>query len=180
MTVAFPGAGHRYLVDFVSFKVELYFSSATSLTYTPVAPDGTRGAPVTVTIRVEAIGDTLFLVTWQEPDKTTVVHIEDYAKNTIITNITNPDNSFEQYHGTFVAIALSYKNDIRPLFRDDPDISHMDPRGVRLGDPAWMCNSVRAQRVYNKLASGAMPPGEAWPAERVALFKQWMDGGCLP
>jgi hypothetical protein len=23
-----------------------------------------------------------------------------------------------------------------------------------------------------------MPPDEPWPADRVALFKQWMDAGC--
>ena len=101
----FPAVGHRYLVDFAAFRVELYFTSLTSLTYTGVAPDGSRGASETVTIRVEPIRDNLFLVTWQEADKTTVVHVEDYAKNTIITNITNPDNSFDQFHGTFTMLS---------------------------------------------------------------------------
>lgn len=101
----FPAVGHRYLVDFVAFRVELYFSSLTSLTYTGVAPDGSRGGSETVTIRVEPIRDNLFLVTWQEADKTTVVHVEDYAKNTIVTNITNPDNSFDQFHGTFTMLS---------------------------------------------------------------------------
>jgi hypothetical protein len=164
-------------VDFVEFKVELFFGSLTSLTYTPLADDGTRGAPVTVTIRVEAIGDNLFLVTWQEPDKTTVVHIEDYAKNTIITNITNPDNSFEQHHGAVTEIPLTFSEDIRPLFRDNPDVAHMAPRGVRLADPTWMCNSSNALRVYNQLSAGAMPPDGAWPPDKVALFKRWMDDG---
>ncbi len=103
-TTNFPAVGHRYLVNFVAFRIELYFSSSTSLTYTGVRPDGTRGASETVTIRVEAIGDMLFLVTWQEADKATVVHVEDYAKNTIITNTTDPDNSFDQYHGTFTEL----------------------------------------------------------------------------
>jgi hypothetical protein len=101
----FPAVGHRYLVDFVAFRVELYFASLTSLTYTGVAPDGSRGGSETVTIRVEPIRDNLFLVTWQEADKTTVVHVEDYTKNTIITNITNPDNSFDQFHGAFTMLS---------------------------------------------------------------------------
>ena len=33
MSEAFSGAGHRYLVDFIRFRVELDFSSKTSLTY---------------------------------------------------------------------------------------------------------------------------------------------------
>jgi hypothetical protein len=40
-------------------------------------------------------------VTWQESDKTTVVHIEDYNRQTIVTNITEPDLTFDQFHGTF-------------------------------------------------------------------------------
>ena len=45
MLSAFPGKGHRYLVDFAAFRVELYFSSLTSLTYTSVALDGLAGNP---------------------------------------------------------------------------------------------------------------------------------------
>jgi hypothetical protein len=104
MSRGFPAVGHRYLVDFKVFRVQLYFESETSLTYTGVKPDGTPGGSETVSIKVEAIGDYLFLVTWQEADKTTVVHVEDYKHNTIITNITNSDLTFDQYHGTFTQI----------------------------------------------------------------------------
>jgi len=54
-----------------------------------------------VTIKVEPITDGIFLVTWQESDKTTVVHIENYNRQTIVTNITEPDLTFDQFHGTF-------------------------------------------------------------------------------
>jgi hypothetical protein len=77
-------------------------------------------------------------------------------------------------------MSLSYASDIRPLFRDNPDIACMDRRGVRLGDSGWMCNLVHAQRVYAKLQTGEMPPDGAWPASRVAVFKRWMAEGCLP
>ncbi len=103
--ISFPAIGHRYLVDFSAFRVELNFRSLHSLTYSDVAADGSRDASETVTIHVEAIGPLLFLVTWQEADKTTVAHVEDYQKNTIVTNITNPDLTFEQFHGTFVELA---------------------------------------------------------------------------
>jgi hypothetical protein len=33
------------------------------------------------------------------------VHIEDYRKKTIITNITNPDLTFDEFHGTFVRLS---------------------------------------------------------------------------
>jgi hypothetical protein len=100
----FPAIGNRYLVDFVRFKVELYFTSLTSMTYTGIRQDGSRGSSETVNIKVENIKDEVFLVTWQESDKTTVVHVENYEDNTIITNITEADLTFEQYHGTFVKV----------------------------------------------------------------------------
>ena len=106
MADPFPAVGHRYLVDFQAFKVELYFESQTSMTYRGVRADGSRGDPETVTITVEPIRDLLFLVTWQEADKTTVVHLEDYKENTIITNITSPpDMSFQQFHGRMTQIS---------------------------------------------------------------------------
>jgi hypothetical protein len=74
-------------------------------------------------------------------------------------------------------MALSFAKDIRPLFRDD-DIECMTPMGILLDDPKWMCIAENAQSVYATVADGSMPPGEPWPADRVALFKQWMDAGC--
>jgi hypothetical protein len=44
MSEMFPATGHRYLVDFKTFRVELYFESQASLTYTSVKPDGSRGS----------------------------------------------------------------------------------------------------------------------------------------
>jgi hypothetical protein len=41
-----------------------------------------------------------------------------------------------------------------------------------------MCVQTNAKSVYDCVANGSMPPDEPWPAERVALFKAWMDAGC--
>ena len=81
------------------------FESETSLTYTGIHPDGSRDGPETVVITVEPIRDQLILVTWQEADKTTVVHLEDYKQNTIITNITEPGMKFSNYHGRMTLIS---------------------------------------------------------------------------
>ena len=74
-------------------------------------------------------------------------------------------------------MALSFATDIRPLFRDE-DIDCMKPMGIDLDDPAWMCVPANAQNVYQELYAGTMPPDEAWAADRVSLFKKWMDAGC--
>ena len=74
-------------------------------------------------------------------------------------------------------MALSFATDIRPLFRDE-DIDCMKSMGIDLDDPAWMCVPANAQGVYGTLSDGTMPPDEAWPADRVSIFKKWMDAGC--
>ena len=74
-------------------------------------------------------------------------------------------------------MALSFAKDIRPLFRDG-DIHCMKPGGIDLGDPAWMCVPANAKQVYGSVSTGRMPPDEPWSADRVSLFKQWMDAGC--
>lgn len=101
MKQAFPAVGHRYFVDFQAFRVELDFESETSMTYYNLDKDGKKVGSETVTIKVEPIVDRVFLVTWQESDKSTVVHIEDYIRHTIVTNITGADLSFSQFHGAF-------------------------------------------------------------------------------
>ena len=120
MSYAFPAVGHKYLVDFrapgARFRVQLYFASDTSLTYTGIDADGNPipDSSETVDITVEPIRDQLFLVTWQERHGTTVVHLEDYKMNTIITNITSPPSdpkdpkakpSFSKFHGTMTQIS---------------------------------------------------------------------------
>jgi hypothetical protein len=74
-------------------------------------------------------------------------------------------------------MAFSFATDIRPLFREE-DIDCMKAMGIDLDDPAWMCVPANAQGVYREVSAGTMPPDEAWPSERVSLFKEWMDAGC--
>ena len=173
MPDAFPGAGHKYLADFQAFKITLNFTSATSLTYVVLNADGSAGQTETVTIKTENIAPDLYLVTWVESDNTTVVHIEDYGRNTIITNITSPppNFSFDQFHGTFQpadeapAAALTYSHDIRPLFRD-MDITCMAPaESISMIPPGCAC-LANAQRVYNAVSAHRMPPDTPWPPER--------------
>ena len=93
-------------------RVQLDFTSDTSLTYTGIDADGN---PIpdssSGTITVEPIRDELFLVTWQEGDGTTVVHLEDYKMNIIITSITSPAGdaktapAFLKFHGTMTQVS---------------------------------------------------------------------------
>ncbi|WP_353066729.1 hypothetical protein RBB77_09155 [Tunturibacter psychrotolerans] len=73
-------------------------------------------------------------------------------------------------------MALSFAKDIRPLFRDG-DIECMKPDGIALDDFVWMSVPANATLVYGTVSDGSMPPDEPWSADRVALFKEWMDAG---
>ena len=110
MADAFPGVGHRYRVDFEAFRTELHFISETSMTYARIGSDGNAGPPTEGTIAIRPIRDLLFLVTWQEANSATVVHLEDYKENTIVTHITspgdaaNPNLGFRIFKGTMAQV----------------------------------------------------------------------------
>jgi len=105
MPEAFPAVGHRYMVDFKAFIVELHFESETSLTYTGNQPDKAHGGFESVDITVEPLRDQLFLVSWQEDDDTTVVHLEDYKNNTIVAHVTASTGKFLTFRGTMKKLA---------------------------------------------------------------------------
>jgi hypothetical protein len=70
--------------------------------------------------------------------------------------------------------AITYANDVRPLFRDK-DISSMSG-SFDLGS----YDDVRANSsaILGRLSNGSMPCDGAWPEDRVELFRRWVDAGC--
>ncbi len=75
-------------------------------------------------------------------------------------------------------MALSFANDIRPLFRDKPDVETMKGMGIDLS--SYEDVKAKAQGVYLRLEDGSMPCDGAWPKDRVERFKRWMDEGMAP
>jgi hypothetical protein len=70
----------------------------------------------------------------------------------------------------------SFAGDIRPLFRDH-DVEEM---AFAFDLAAYDDVKAHAEEIYGRLADGSMPCDDAWPADRVALFRQWVDEGCAP
>ncbi len=97
----FPGAGHRYIADFKKFRFEHVYASASALTWTTLNPDGSRGQSETVAIHVQPLANGVYMVSWQEANKATVVQVQDYGKKLIFTNLTLPDGNFIQLQGAF-------------------------------------------------------------------------------
>jgi hypothetical protein len=75
-------------------------------------------------------------------------------------------------------VALSFAKDIRPLFRDTPDVDSMKEYGLDLSSYSEV--KGQAEIIYERLQDGSMPCDGAWPEERLALFRRWMDEGMAP
>jgi hypothetical protein len=70
----------------------------------------------------------------------------------------------------------SFASDIRPLFRDE-DVQEM---GFAFDLSQYDDVKANADGIYERLADGSMPCDGPWPAERVAVFRQWVDEGYSP
>jgi hypothetical protein len=75
-------------------------------------------------------------------------------------------------------MALSFAKDIRPLFRDTPDVDSMKNYGLDLSSYAAV--KAQAENIDARLTDGSMPCDGAWPQDRLDLFKRWTDEGMAP
>jgi hypothetical protein len=75
-------------------------------------------------------------------------------------------------------MALSFAKDIRPLFRESPDIDAMKGFGLDLS--SYDDVKAQAEAIYSRLEDESMPCDEPWPKEQIARFRQWIDDGMAP
>ena len=69
-----------------------------------------------------------------------------------------------------------FARDIVPLWRDE-DVDAMEfAFDLRSYDDV----AENAEVIHERVADGSMPCDDAWPDERVALFRAWIDGGMAP
>ena len=71
---------------------------------------------------------------------------------------------------------LSFATDIKPLFRQH------DRQSMEKAFDLWSYDDVRAHAsdILARVENGSMPCDGAWPAERVDVFRRWVDGGVAP
>jgi hypothetical protein len=71
---------------------------------------------------------------------------------------------------------VSFEMDIEPLF------SQRDHEAMQIVFDLWDVESVRehAEAILEQVEAGRMPCYGAWPEERIALFRRWIDGGMQP
>lgn len=68
---------------------------------------------------------------------------------------------------------LSFEVDIQPLF------SQQDREAMQVAFDLWDVESVRdnSDAILEQVADGRMPCYGAWPEERVALLRRWIESG---
>jgi hypothetical protein len=68
---------------------------------------------------------------------------------------------------------VSFDRDIKPLFRD------RDRGAMKFFVDLWLYDDVarESDAILERLRDGSMPCDGPWDDERIALFRQWVDGG---
>jgi hypothetical protein len=100
----YPALGHTYEADYggdLVFSME--FHSINLMTFVGLK-GGFKGFSETVEISVTPLRLQVFMVAWQERNQTSVVHIEDFEKGIVYSNITFPGNLFVRLKGPFKQI----------------------------------------------------------------------------
>jgi hypothetical protein len=92
----YPAVDHVYEINFGDFAFYFDFDrNGKELTFTEVPSAKPMGIPEeTVRYTAVSIRPGVFMVYWKEDNGTTVVHVEDFEKETVYTNVTLPDHTF--------------------------------------------------------------------------------------
>ena len=71
---------------------------------------------------------------------------------------------------------VGFESEIRPLFREK-DIESMSGK---FDLSSYADVKASAESILAAVSNGSMPCDGAWPADRVALFRDWVGAGCPP
>jgi hypothetical protein len=68
---------------------------------------------------------------------------------------------------------LGFEDDIKPLFREG------DREAMEFAFDLWSYEDVssNAAEILERLEDGSMPCDGAWPEDRIAVFRAWIDAG---
>ena len=91
----YPMIGKRYYVKFPTMSFYLNFISDKKLEFVvDQSPDLPKGSAHTVDITIKPLRDELYLVSWQEQNGNTIVHLEDFKKHQVHAFLTLKNLTF--------------------------------------------------------------------------------------
>jgi hypothetical protein len=75
-----------------------------------------------------------------------------------------------------MAEPVLYSDQVKPLFRES------DRDSMSFAFDLWSYDDVRehADEILKRLSAGTMPCDGGWPADKVDLFKRWVNSGKQP
>ena len=94
--VGFPVEGDTYEASFDGGSFRIRFAAASLMTITDLAQKRSE----TVQVVATEVRSGLFMISWQEASKTTVVWILDLENSILFTNTLRPDGTFHRGNGT--------------------------------------------------------------------------------
>jgi hypothetical protein len=68
---------------------------------------------------------------------------------------------------------VSFETDVKPLFREH------DRKSMKFAFDLWSHDDVKAHaaEILESLVGGSMPCDGAWPAEKIGVFRRWIESG---
>lgn len=70
----------------------------------------------------------------------------------------------------------SFARDIAPLWREEDVEAMLFAFDLREHEDV----RANAEEIHERIDDGSMPCDEEWPAERIELFRTWIDSGMAP
>jgi phenolic acid decarboxylase len=98
--LAEPGypIGEKWIFDIGVAEIEHHYVSSTQMRYRILT--GSRAGEVgQVELQIQPVRGALYFVSWQESDRSTVVHLEDFSNCTFISCFTSPEAEFFRIQG---------------------------------------------------------------------------------
>jgi len=97
---AFPMAGESFEVDYGDLvATNVYAPDGASLTYA-ITGGALAGATATVAFEWRHLHGGVYILSWQEADRSTVVHVDDFEGGRSLAFFTTPDGQFFRLEGS--------------------------------------------------------------------------------
>ncbi|MDL2408207.1 adenylate cyclase [Rhizobium calliandrae] len=100
----FPHAGESFIVNYPGITAKNTYSSDGATVRYEIIEGAYEGASAEVTFEWTAVGDDVFLISWQEADGATVVHLDHFRAGQSDTFFKTAKLDFIRLRGTLEAV----------------------------------------------------------------------------
>jgi len=108
--MSFPLTGQRFEVDYGDLKAtNAYREDGRSLTY-EITGGALAGNTATVEFQWRHLFGGSYVISWQEADGSTVVHIDDFEGGRSLAFFTTPDGQFFRLEGSLKPVESTTQN----------------------------------------------------------------------